>query len=428
MDLKICFIASQFDNNKMQRFFIFTVLLFTYSLFSQESFIFEQYNTPFVFDLEFQSYGKKVLLTWKNPDNFHDNLIIYRSDSYISNLQNAKRIARLTNGENKFIDNIESGNYYYAVLIEDRLEINKIYMLFVPYRNITVKPVVLTEENNIKLTSIKAYPDRNINLQWDFIAYDSDETNRLVYIFRSNAPIENEEAFENAVFALKTNLRDRNAVDTLSENIPYYYYIWIEGSVPVFLPDVTYTTKAYCANAERKFLHQKEELKFTPLPLLVFRKDPLTGKKLNRSELENIQNKDNKLSDFRNDMQKKWTSNQKKIDKEYHDNCDKMLPFSFLKDEEIYVPPFYKDKYENIQTFLLSKDYKTAKTELENLLSDGLPKQFYERVNYYLGMINYCLGDFYNSYLYLNSTSGDINKTALPYLRSLSDKIYEALK
>lgn len=404
------------------------MLVFTYNLFSQESFIFEQYNTPFVFDLEFQSYGKKVLLTWKNPDNFRDNLIIYRSSSYISNLQNAKRIARLTNGENKFIDTIESGNYYYAVLVEDKLEINKMYMLFIPYRNVTVKPVVLTEENNIKLTSIRAYPDRNVNLQWDFITFDKDETDKLVYIFRSINPIENEEAFENAVFALKTNLRDRNAVDTVSGSIPYYYYIWVEGSVPVFLPDVTYTTKAYCVNTERKFLYQKEELKFTPLPLLVFREDPLTGKKLNRSELENIQDKDNRLSDFTNNLYKKWTSNQKKINKEYHDNCGKLLPFSFLKDEEIYVPPFYKDKYKNIQTLLRGKDYKTAKKELENLLSDGLPKQFYERVNYYLGMIQYCLGDFYNSYLYLNSTSGEINKTALPYLQSLSDKIYEALK
>lgn len=412
----------------MQRFFIFILLIFTYNLFSQESFIFEQYNAPFVFDLEFQCYGKKVLLTWKNPDNFRDNLIIYRSSEFISNLQNAKRIARLTNGENKFIDTIEFGNYYYAVLIEDRLEINKMYMLFIPYRNVTVKPVVLTEENNMKLTSIKAYPDRNVNLQWDFVTFDRDETDRQVYIFRSINPIENEDAFENAVFALKANLRDRNAVDTVGESIPYYYYIWIEGSAPVFLPDVTYTTNAYCVSAERKFLYQKEELTFTPLPLLVFREDPLTGEKLNRSELENIQNRNNNRSDFRNSVYKKWTPNQQRINKEYHDNCDKLLPFSFLKDEEIYVPPFYHERYKHIQALLRGRDYKTAKTELENLLSDGLPKQFYERVNYYLGMIQYCLGDFYNSYLYLNSTSGEINKTALPYLQSLSDKIYEALK
>lgn len=412
----------------MQRFIILTTLLFTFKLFSQESFIFEQYNTPFVFDLEFQCYVKKVLLTWKNPDNFHDNLIIYRSRSYISNLQNAERIARLTNGENKFIDNVESGNYYYAVLIEDKHESNKIYMLFIPYRNITAKPVILTEENNIKLTSIKAYTDRNININWDFTTFDKDATDKLAYIFRSTVPIENEEAFENAVFALKTNLHDRNAVDSANENIPYYYYIWIEGSIPVFLPDVTYTTKACCADTERKFLQQKEELKFTPLPLLVFRRDPLTGNKLNRSELENIQNRDNKLTDFTKGLHKKWSSNQKKIDTEYRKNCNEQLSFTFLKDEEIYTPPFYKDKYENIQKLLRSKDYKTAEKELESLLSAGLPKQFYERINYYLGMINYCLGDFYNSYLYLNSTSADINKIALPYLQSLSYKIYDTLK
>ena len=138
----------------MQRFFIFIILFFTYTLFSQESFVFEQYDTPFVFDLEFQCYGRKVLLTWKNPDNFQNNLLIYRSNSYISSLQNTTRIARLTNGENKYIDNVESGsNYYYSVLIEDKNEKNKIYMLFIPYRNTTVKPVILKEENNIKLTS-----------------------------------------------------------------------------------------------------------------------------------------------------------------------------------------------------------------------------------------------------------------------------------
>lgn len=412
----------------MQRFFILTALFFTFSLFSQESFIFEQYNTPFVFDLEFQCYGKKVLLTWKNPDNFHDNLIIYRSRNYISNLQGTEKIARLTNGENKFIDNIESGNYYYAVLIEDKYENNKIYMLFIPYRNITVKPVVLTEENNIKLTSIKAYTDRNINLQWDFITFDKNAADKLVYIFRSIAPIDSDEAFEDAVFALKTNLYDKNATDTANESIPYYYYIWIEGSTPVFLPDVTYTTKACSPNIERKFLQQKEETKFTPLPLLVFRSDPLTGKKLNRSELENIQNKNNKPTAFIDNLHKKQTSHQEKISKEYYDNCKKQLPFAFLNDEEIYIPPFHKDKYKNIQKLLHEKNYRTAEKELENLLSAGLPKQFYERVNYYLGMVNYCLGDFYNSYLYLNSTSGEINKAAFPYLRSLSDKIYEALK
>jgi hypothetical protein len=74
-----------------------------------------------------------------------------------------------------------------------------------------------------------------------------------------------------------------------------------------------------------------------------------------------------------------------------------------------------------------NKDYKAAKEELEKLLSTGLPRDFYERINYYLGVINYQSGDFYNSYLYLNSTSGEINKAAIPYLQSLSDKIYQTL-
>lgn len=423
------FIAVTFDNNKMRRFFIFTALFFTFSLFSQESFIFEQYNTPFVFDLEFKCYGKKVLLTWKNPDNFHDNLIIYRSKNYISStLQGTEKIARLTNGENKFIDTVESGSYYYAVMIEDKYELNKIYMLFIPYRNITVKPVVLTEDNNVKLTSITAEADRNVNLQWDFTTINDDTTDKLVYIFRNIVPIDGDKAFENATFILKTNLHNKNAIDTMTENVPYYYYIWIEGSTPVFIPDVTYTTKSFSPNIERKFLQLKESLKFIPLPLLVFRNDPLTGEKLNRSELENIQNKNNKPTEFINNLHKKQTPNQEKIRQEYYDNCQKLLPFAFLSDEEIYEPPFHKDKYENIQKLLRENDYKTAEKELGDLLSAGLPKQFYERVNYYLGMANYCLGDFYNSYLYFNSTSGEINKSAIPYLQSLSDKIYELLK
>ena len=112
----------------MRHFFIFIILFFSFNLFSQESFIFEQYDTPFVFDLEFQSFGRKVLLTWKNPDNFKDNLVIFRSNAYISDLKNATRIAKLTNGENKYIDNVEPGTHYYAVLIEDKNENNKLYI------------------------------------------------------------------------------------------------------------------------------------------------------------------------------------------------------------------------------------------------------------------------------------------------------------
>lgn len=414
----------------MRRFFILITLFFSVSLFSQESFIFEQYDTPFVFDLEFQCYGKKVLLTWKNPDNFKDNLVIYRSNNYISNLGNATRIAKLTNNENKYIDNVEPGNdYYYAVLIEDKNESNKIYMLFIPYRNITVNPVVLKEENNIKLTSLKAFADRNINLQWDFTPlFEKDKQDKLIYIFRSLSPIDNEEKFENATFALKTNLQNKNAIDIVGENVAYYYYAWIEGSVPVFLPDVTYTTQAFSLKNERKFLYQKEKLRFTPLPLLVFREDPITGEKLHHNELENIQDRNARYSAFRNDLHKKWSDKQKTIDKEYRDNFNKLLPFTFLKDEEIYVPPFYKEKYKDIQKLMQEKDYVTAEKKLEKLLSAGLPQDFYERINYYLGIINYCSGDFYNSYLYLNSTSQEINKAALPYLQSLSAKIYDTLK
>ena len=414
----------------MQRFLIFIILFFTCTLFSQESFVFEQYDTPFVFDLEFQCYGRKVLLTWKNPDNFKNNLLIYRSNNYISNLQNATRIARLTDGENKYIDNVESGNnYYYSVLIEDKNEKNKIYMLFIPYRNTTVKPVKLKDENNIKLTSLKAYVNRNVHLQWDFAPlYDEAESDKLIYIFRSLTRIENEEIFENATFALKANLQDKNAIDVVGEEIAYYYYAWVEGSVPVFLPDVTYTTRAVSANVERKFLYQKEELKFTPLPLLVFREDPLTGQQLNRNELENIQDRNAKMADFRSDLHEKWSDKQKKINKDYYNDLEKLLPFNFLKDEEIFVAPLYEDKYKEIQKYLRDKDYKKAKEKMEKLLSAGLPVQLYERINYYLGVISYCMGDYYNSYLYLNCTSAGINEAASFYLQSLSHKIYETLK
>lgn len=412
----------------MRHFFIFIILFFSFNLFSQESFIFEQYDTPFVFDLEFQSFGRKVLLTWKNPDNFKDNLVIFRSNAYISDINDATRIAKLTNGENKYIDNVEPGTHYYAVLIEDKNENNKLYMLFIPYRNTTVKPVVLKEENNIRLTSIKAYTDKNIHLQWDFTPlYDKEYANKLIYIFRSLEPIENEEKFENATFALKTNLQDKNAIDVVGRNIPYYYYAWIEGSVPFFSPDVTYTTQALSVDANKQFLQEKEELKFTPLPLLVFRKDPLTGQQLNRNELENIQDRNRQFSSFRNDLHKKWSKTQKNINTKYETDCHKILQFQFLANEQIYVPPFYKDKYKNIQLLMKNKDYKAAKEELEKFLSTGLPRDFYERINYYLGVINYQSGDFYNSYLYLNSTSGEINKAAIPYLQSLSDKIYQTL-
>lgn len=419
-----------FDNREMQRFFIFIILFFTCTLFSQESFVFEQYDTPFVFDLEFQCYGRKVLLTWKNPDNFQNNLLIYRSNSYISSLQNTTRIARLTDGENKYIDNVESGsNYYYSVLIEDKNEKNKIYMLFIPYRNTTVKPVVLKDENNIKLTSLKAFGNRNVQLQWDFTPlYEKEETNKLIYIFRSLTQIENEGIFENATFALKTNLQDRNAIDVVSDGVAYYYYAWVEGSVPEFLPDVTYTTKPISVNIERKFLYQKEELKFTPLPLLVFREDPLTGQRLNRNELENIQDRNAKMSDFRNELHENWSEKQKKINNEYGSYLGQLLPFNFLKDEEIFVAPLYTDKYKEIQKYLRNKDYKKAKEKMEKLLSAGLPIQLYERINYYLGAICYCSGDFYNSYLYLNCTSAEIKEAANFYLQSLSDKIYETLK
>ena len=105
-----------------------------------------------------------------------------------------------------------------------------------------------------------------------------------------------------------------------------------------------------------------------------------------------------------------------------------LLPFNFLKDEEIFVAPLYTDKYKEIQKYLRNKDYKKAKEKMEKMLSAGLPIQLYERINYYLGVISYCSGDFYNSYLYLNCTSAEINEAANFYLQSLSDKIYETLK
>jgi hypothetical protein len=151
----------------------------------------EPASAPFISRLKATLSDYQVKLTWKDsPDDKGVN-VIYRFTEEITdkNIDNARLIARVPNGVEYYIDvPPDTGNFFYAILVEDPV---KLYKVIIPFRNKTNTPAVVTttateEQLATRITGIKAAVSPNgttIDL-----SFQSSAPNRELLAFWGTTP------------------------------------------------------------------------------------------------------------------------------------------------------------------------------------------------------------------------------------------------
>ncbi len=405
------------------------ILLFslTASLYADETII-----APFVSELSVEAQNEKVLLQWKNPAGFKDNLTIFRSDSAIDSadkLLKSEKIALLTNGEDKYIDSpSKEGSYYYAVIITEK-ESNKNNTVLIPYRNYSMKPAAIEKAAAIQFKKLSVESNEtSISIKWEYSS--TAKVGKKINIYRSTQPIEDEKALNDSIKIASVEIDALSYVDQPVENIGYYYAVFPEDEAEkTFIKDVNYTSKPVSIT-KRTVLFQDFSIDtFIPLPLLSLKDDPITGKmfldpQILKNPVKIAYNK--KVKKIINDNKIKFRDIYDET-KAQKDEKTKSLEFKMLPDEEIFTTTDYAPEYKDIITNISSKNYDAALAIMENLLKEIIPDKLLVRLSYYIGEIFYYKKNYYMAYIYLNSAYDAYKKETVPYLNSIYEKVFYTL-
>jgi len=85
-------------------------------------------------------------------------------------------------------------------------------------------------------------------------------------------------------------------------------------------------------------------------------------------------------------------------------------------------------EYNKAIELIKGNDYNNALYLLEELLIETIPQNLFKRISYYIGMIYYLNGDYYQSYLYFVLCLEDFRKEILPYITSIYLNIFSTLE
>jgi len=408
-------------------YLVITFLLIIYFSYSQQ-----EIKEIFVSKINVTQSDKKILIEWENPENFSDYLNIYRSNSVINSSQSLKSatlIATLKNLENSYIDTPDYGEYYYAVIIMNRKD-ERENLIFIPFRNYTTTPVVITKEERWEIIRFSAQSNnKNISLEWDYKS-DSDKKN-MVMIYRNIVPITDDEILKNSIKIASVDIDDKGYIDYPIANINYYYAIFVVGEQnKKYQPNVNITIEPVCIKGAGGVFFDFSIDNFTPLPILSLYKDPATGKNFKDPQILKVP----QLIKY-NQRVESIISNDKKKFSDIYDECKKKynemiipLQFHMLNDEELFEPKDYKIEYNRSISLIKTGDYNNALKTLEEILIENPPDYLKIRIAYYIATIYYITEDYYKSYIYYMLCFQYFRKETLPYINSISNILFPQLE
>ncbi|UCF98755.1 MAG: hypothetical protein JSV89_04275 [Spirochaetaceae bacterium] len=182
---------------------------------------------PFVSKLKAKAVDSRVLLTWRNPQNFQGAILLYRHTEEIDqhNLNEAVRVARLPADQERYEDSpTDTASYYYAVLIEDSNGI--IQELFVPFRNTTSDAVHISvlprvESIGSQITGIRAVVVED-SVQ---VSFQSSNSNNPLLLFRGSFPMRSTEDLLEAIAPLQLEAGTTRFVDFPIPGVETYYAV-----------------------------------------------------------------------------------------------------------------------------------------------------------------------------------------------------------
>jgi hypothetical protein len=374
---------------------------------------------PFVSRIRVAVREPQVRLTWRDAQEVEGPYRIYRHTSEINDrtFPEAELIATVEGGTETYLDTPpEAGNYYYAVLTES--EEGDVYEIFIPFRNKTIQPVVISEEESELDQATRVF-----NLSATVIGngieltYDASRNGREVAIYRSTVPIRGFDSLSIATRITVIESIQRRYVDYPVPGVPYYYGAFdtaeieaqelnVESGENVLREPVQVRISDARSMVE---LPPRVSRRSTPLPLLRLESTSVTA---GTGELARI-------------------PQPQPLDPPTRDALDQILLSAGEEPPPTMEPVILPTERvldargtaatltEIVQDEFAAGNYQAASRLLSNLLSITLEPRLAARARFYFGQSKYFLGEYRNAFLSFLLAQQEYHTEARPWMNRI---------
>ena len=259
------------------------ILLFTIQLNAQDNNVF----APFVSRLKAINQGSSIALTWEDSEDLSGSLLIYRYIEEITNtnFSKAELLDSVPYGTEAYIDHpVTITPFFYAVIIQTND--NKLYDLFIPFRNKTIASISITEIGMPEELATTITNIRSISSEKDItISFSSSQPKRELIMYRSNEPIINNRSIIKSVSWI-LDLEIMQYTDVPPAGLDYYYAVLdleLLASGKIILAQGQNSTQApvHIPISESQITTgETTNLRSRPFPLLMIQTEIETGNKL----------------------------------------------------------------------------------------------------------------------------------------------------
>ena len=354
---------------------------------------------PFISRIKAESNQGVVRLTWEDSEDIDGTYGIYRYTDEITaaTFEKAEKIAEVAGGVEYFVDHPPKANaYYYAVLARDN---NKLYKLFIPFRNKTVSGVKVSETVTMEdLAASITNIHTDVREDSILVNFFSDKDDRELIMYRSTSPLRKKEDVR-AATPLRIIPSDKESVrDFPVPGISYYYAVLDSALVKSgkidFKPGSNTTIiPAKLTLGTRVGLPETTARRSLPLPLYPLSMDIETGNRMSGPDIF-VPEQESRLSPA---TKKAVVSLLKSIEPQRPPK-----PEPDILSADTGAPQGGGEEY-TLRTILestfLKREWENAENRLLSFLSIHHSPSIEQRAHYYLGQVYYFQGKYRESFM-----------------------------
>ncbi|MFP4385407.1 MAG: hypothetical protein ACLFST_10745 [Spirochaetia bacterium] len=195
----------------------------------------EDVYAPYVTGIRLASKDPQVRLSWNSPPDIDASYRIYRHTEPINseNLNGAVLAGTAGKGAESFTDSpYRNGSYYYAVLAET--ESGRIYKIFIPFKNVTIKEVTISSlpdmaDDPAEIAGISAVESgEGVSIS---LVLSSAPIGREIALLRSSEPLKGNARADKTEVIAEISPTELPYKDSPIPGVPYYYGAVDSGSL-----------------------------------------------------------------------------------------------------------------------------------------------------------------------------------------------------
>jgi len=385
------FLKSQKKYTIISLFLLLMVLLIQSGAYCEESFVF----APFISRLKAVESNSRINITWKDSRDIDGTYLIYRHTEEINrnNFTDSFLVDEIPAGIEHYSDSaVNNTDFYYAVIAKNKE--GNIFDIFLPYRNITLKPVAIKsiEKIGVNAASVR-YLTAAAAKDSIFLDFNADTTERYLAVLRHVEPIfGREDILSSTLLNIIPSYR-KSYTDYPIPGVPYYYCV-IDAELLKNLSGELIPFENTTLSAAEIPLTPGQEMQSN---LSALRAEPLPGFKIN-NYLETGSRIKTAGPEYNISFQKISDSTKNKIDlliSGYNINTEELIPVTLEMPEKTVKNAKTGEEIRLsviIEKYFLKNNWRESVTNLLDLSRTTERKSLKNRISFYLGQSYYFLG------------------------------------